>query len=74
MLTAGGESETVVAGGATVLARVLLQNQAAFGALMVPARGICPLPSHDRCPLQEYAPSPRTIGPRYRNMPPPLAR
>eukprot|EP00976_Prorocentrum_cordatum_P027770 563887-Prorocentrum_minimum.AAC.1 len=36
--------------------------------------GICRLPSRDRSPLQKYTASPDVIGPRYRNMPPPLAR
>eukprot|EP00959_Pyramimonas_sp_CCMP1952_P462403 9483182-Pyramimonas_sp.AAC.1 len=30
--------------------------------------GICLLPSRDRSPLQEYASSPRAIGPCYRNL------
>eukprot|EP00959_Pyramimonas_sp_CCMP1952_P456157 9472702-Pyramimonas_sp.AAC.1 len=39
-----------------------------------PPQHACPLPSRDRSPLQECPPSPRAIGPRYRNIPPPLAR
>eukprot|EP00976_Prorocentrum_cordatum_P042112 853203-Prorocentrum_minimum.AAC.1 len=39
------------------------------------AAGICLIPSRDRSPPQEYAASPRVIGPRRRNnMPPPLTR